>query len=266
MNRVTPETPLSQILAMLEQDGYVLMENALTANQLAELNAASDRQLALHPRTPGSTRVEVPRILEQDAVFEQLMDNPPTFRVARAVIGADIELATGGELDHKFAHTPAYIGWHGDFQWMSGVPYPRQNFFVRCVFFMDDVTDDMGPFTLIPGTHRKTEPCPEWRDSEGQPLRIEGQIGITGPSGSCLINNTEIWHTNWANTSDRDRRLIMVIYKHAWMKQWGEGYETSPEFAARQTDPIRRQLTGGFVWHQEAARFPAANYPLSDVP
>ena len=228
----------------MARDGYVLMENAIPAPLLAEINTAYDAQLALHPRKPGAARVEVKRILEQGEAFASLMDLPSTFAVARAVIGADIELASGGELDHKFGQTPAYIGWHGDFQWMTGVPLPRQNFWVRCTFFLGDVTADMGPFTLLPGTHKSPTPCPEWKDEKGQPVRQEGQIGITGPAGSCLINNTEIWHTNWPNTTDNDRRLIMLLYKHAWMKQWQDGYETSPDFAARQTDPLRRQLTG----------------------
>ncbi len=256
MNRITLQTPLSEALELLARDGYVLLENALSAEQLLELNRAYDAQLALHPRANGALRTEVPRILERDPAFEQLMDNAPVFDIARGVLGYDIELASGGELDHKYAHTPAYIGWHADFQWMTNVPLPRQNFWVRATYFLGDVHDDTGPFTLLSGTHSRAELCPETSPGQ-QPANTPGQIGITGPAGSCLINNTEIWHTNSANTSDCDRRLIMILYKHAWMKQWADGYDTTPEFAARQTDPIRRQLCGLVPWHQDAAHFPA---------
>jgi ectoine hydroxylase len=262
VNHVTPDTPLNEIVRLLQRDGYVLMENALTPEQVRELSAAYDRQLALHPPAPGATRVEVKRILEQDPVFEPLMDLPAVFPVARALIGADIELASSGELDHKLPNTPAYISWHNDFQWMVDVPYPRQNFWVRCTYFLSDVTPEMGPFTLLPGTHLADQACPsDFTAPDGQPRVMEGQIGITGPAGSCLINNTEIWHTNTPNRSDRPRRLIMILYKHAWMKQWQDGYETTPEFAARQTDPVRRQLTGNLVWHYGADHFPAARSP-----
>ncbi len=37
-------------------------------------------------------------------------------------------------------------------------------------------------------------------------------VRITGKAGSCLINNTEIWHTNTPNTTDRPRKLIMLLY------------------------------------------------------
>ncbi len=262
MNVVTPETPLAEITAFLQRDGYVLMQNALTPAQVSDLSAVYERQLERHPAKPGATRVEVPRILEQDPAFEMLMDLPTVFPVARAVIGADVELASSGELDYKLPRTPAYIAWHNDFQWITDVPYPHQNFWLRCTYFLSDVKEDTGPFTLLPGTHLKDHVCPNLTDDKGQPLFMPGQIGITGPAGSCLINNTEIWHTNSPLTGDQPRRLIMLMYKHAWMKQWQEGYQTTPEFAARQTDPLRRQLTGNIAWHQGRSAFPAAENPL----
>ncbi len=258
MNRVTPQTPLREIVALLKRDGYVLMENALSTEQVSSLRKAYDGQIEALNASPDTKRIEIKRILEKGEVFAQLMDLPTAFPVARHMIGADIELASGGELDHKAGHSPAHIGWHNDFQWMTNVPYPRQNFWIRCTYFLNDVTEEMGPFTLLPGTHLSDRACPlDWKKIDGQPVEREGQVGITGPAGSCLINNTEIWHTNTPNESDEARRLIMLLYKHAWMKSWQEGYELSPEFAAAQTDPVRRQLCGGFVWHHGADEFPA---------
>lgn len=269
MNLVNPDTPIPDILELFNRDGYVVMEDALTSAQVAEVSSAYDRELAAYletnPLKTGALRAEVKRILEKGPEFELLMDNPPVFRVAREVIGADIELASAGELDYKLPRTPSFIGWHNDFAWMVNVPYPRQNFWVRCTYFLSDVTQNNGPFTLLPGTHLRDHKCPDLRDEHGQPHYLEGQIGITGKAGSCLINHTEIWHCNSANRGDRPRRLIMLLYKHAWMKQWAGGYEdgslgayaTTPEFAARQTDPIRRQLTGGYAWNYNADHFPA---------
>lgn len=261
MNRVTPQTPLEEIVALIERDGYVLMENALNPLQVAEISAAYEEQLNREPVAPGTKRIEIKRILERDLRFEQLIDHPATFAVARAVIGADIELASGGELDHKMPQSPAHIGWHNDFSWMTNVPYPRQNFWIRCTYFLSDVTTESGPFTLLPGTHRMPNVCPgEWHDENGQPVEVKEQIPIIGPAGSCLINNTEIWHTNTPNVSEKARQLIMILYKHAWMKQWQEGYALSEGFALRQSDPLRRQLCGLYTWHLPASTFPANDY------
>jgi len=40
------------------------------------------------------------------------------------------------------------------------------------------------------------------------------------------------------------------------MKQWQEGYDITREFMERQTDPVRRQLCGGYSWHKGATHFP----------
>jgi ectoine hydroxylase len=260
LNVVTADTPLQQILELMQHDGYVLMEDALSQKQLKELNKAYDQQLEIHPSDP--KRVEIKRIMEQDPVFEQLMDLPTVFPVARALIGSDIELATSGELDHKMPNTPAHIGWHNDFVWMINVPYPRQNFWIRATYFLSDVTEEMGPFTLIPGTHLAKHACPsDYNDEQGKPKTIDGQVKIIGKAGSCLINNTEIWHTNTPNYSNDSRRLIMILYKHAWMKQWQNGYESSPEFCARQSDPLRQQLLGSITWHSHRPEaYPAFRY------
>jgi hypothetical protein len=44
------------------------------------------------------------------------------------------------------------------------------------------------------------------------------------------------------------------------MKQAGSGYAMTPEFVARQTEPIRRQLVGQFPWDGDFDRFPAFTY------
>ena len=36
MNRVTPQTPLDDIVELMQRDGYVVMDNALTPRQVAE--------------------------------------------------------------------------------------------------------------------------------------------------------------------------------------------------------------------------------------
>jgi len=152
LNVVARETPVAEVAEFVRRDGYVVMRDALTAAQLDEITEAYDRQLALHPREPGAIRLELPRLIELDPAFEQLMDNPPVFAVVRELLGPTLELGTGGELDCKFGPTPAYIAWHADFQFL-GIPYPRQFGWVRCVYLIGDVTTDMGPFTLVPGSH-----------------------------------------------------------------------------------------------------------------
>ena len=86
--------------------------------------------------------------------------------------------------------------------------------------------------------------------ADGHLPAIYNALRITGKAGDCLINDTEIWHTNTPNRSDQPRKLAMIMYKHAWMRMWEEGYEITPAFAGGQTDPVRRQLCGVGPWHR----------------
>jgi ectoine hydroxylase-related dioxygenase (phytanoyl-CoA dioxygenase family) len=262
---VQRDTPTGEVAELVRREGYAVMEDALTAEQLAEITRVYDRLLHENPPAPGAIRVELPRLFERDPVFEQFMDNPPVFAVVRELLGPTLDLATGGELDYKFGATPAYISWHADLQFLDGLAYPRQVFWVRCVYMIGDVTEDMGPFTLVPRTHlRDPEESHRHVDADGQPLPVEGQVPIVGRAGSCLINNTEIWHTNTPNTSGEARRLVMVLYKPVWMKPWDNGYDLTPEFTARQTDPVRRQLAGGCSWTEhDPGKFPVASWTPS---
>ncbi len=250
------ERDLQAKVESVRRDGYVVVPGALPPDVLAPMLRRYDQLMdeyiaKVHGDGPIPGHVDLTRILERDPVFEKLMDWPAVFPIARGVIGRDVTLAGGGEADYRPARAPAYISWHNDWAWMVDTAYPRQNFWVRCSYFLDDVTDEMGPFTLLPGSHLAGGPPPKEHTSpEGQPRDIPGMVRVTGKAGTCLINNTEIWHTNTPNRSDRPRKLIMLCYKHAWMRQWEEdGYELSRDFAERQTSPLRRQLCGIGVWH-----------------
>lgn len=181
------------------------------------------------------------------------MDVPKVIATAGCVIGPDLDLASGGELDYKApGRRSNFCGWHSDFTWIVSLPYPRQVFWIGCYFFIDDITPEVGPLSVIPGTHRSSGPPPrDYNTSaddpdhpEGYPCPIDDAFDVVGPAGSCLMLNIELWHMSRPNQSDRPRKLVKVHYKPPWMKVWGGGREYTEEFAERQTEPIRRQLAG----------------------
>lgn len=239
--------------AIVREHGYGVVRGALSAKELEVIRPRFHAVIgeAMAAAEQGSRHVEVRRLLEQDPCLANLMAQPVIFPIARQLIGRDITLASGGEGDCRPAGTGAFISWHNDFQWMTDLAYPLPHAWIRCTYLIDDVDADTGPFTLLPGTHRADRPCPtaEMTHPDGQPRVMPGQVAITGRAGDCLINNTEIWHTSTPNTSSAPRMLAMFLYKHAWMRQWEEGYDINPEFAAAQTDPIRQQLCGVGPWH-----------------
>jgi len=70
-------------------------------------------------------------------------------------------------------------------------------------------------------------------------------LPVTGTAGTCMINNTLIWHTGTPNQSENPRRIIWVVYKHtSWETAPQEHLRYTKELAERQTSSIRRRLCG----------------------
>ena len=235
----------------LNDQGYTVVSQAIAPHELAPMREAWDRLMNESvAANPDEIHVQIKRCLEQDPVFEPLMNWPTTFPIVHNVLGHDVTLLSSGEGDYRAPHTKAFISWHNDFAFLENLPYPRQVFLVRCTYFIDDVTPDMGPFTLLPGSHKFDHgPPDDMTDADGAAILPAEAVGVTGKAGDCLLNITEIWHTHTPNRSDRARKPLVICYKHAWMQPWGDGGNVTDAFAERQTDPVRRQLCGLVAWH-----------------
>ena len=132
--------------------------------------------------------------------------------------------------------------WHQDsMAWHQFAPQQH----ISCWVALDDATVENGCMTVVPGSHKDPNRPPPWANHDGQPRALPGMVPLPAPAGTCLINDTNIWHTAMPNRTSRPRRLVWVVYK--WSTQVYDvrpEWHHSPEFVARQTDPMRRALLG----------------------
>ena len=114
----------------------------------------------------------------------------------------------------------------------------------------------MGPFSIVPGSQTRPDDPPGSANSFAEnpstqaPSYTGSELGnmpqmkkITAPAGTAVIWNVALWHTATANTSPRDRRLIVYGYTHFWVKQW-EDRTPAREIVAWADTPQKRQLMG----------------------
>jgi ectoine hydroxylase-related dioxygenase (phytanoyl-CoA dioxygenase family) len=81
---------------------------------------------------------------------------------------------------------------------------------------------------------------------------MPGMKKMIGPAGSVLVWDVTLWHTGTANTSNRDRRLLIYGYMPFWVKKWES--RTPPESIIHWADtPQRRQLIGIHAVHGRAS-------------
>jgi ectoine hydroxylase-related dioxygenase (phytanoyl-CoA dioxygenase family) len=231
-----------------EANGYLLIEDALTPDELAAYRAAADdaeERWRRMPELPGC-RIpefeEIEGILEYDLRFLDLLEHPRLFPLVREVLGPDIQM-----IDNGYYITPPGNGvrgsaWHSDVaRRMRGVEHSRSVMMVRLMIPLEDVAADGGATLVIPGSHRF--PATVEIPKVDLPEEMPGAVPLACKAGAAYFFNGHLHHSPSNNRSASTRRMLLFNYGHRWMRMW-KGHEPSPWLLSQAHTPIRKQLLG----------------------
>jgi ectoine hydroxylase-related dioxygenase (phytanoyl-CoA dioxygenase family) len=229
-------------------DGYLVIENALSPDELEAARRAADAAEAVwraDPSRPG-TRIpeflEIEGILEYDPLFFDLAVHPRIFPLIREILTADVAL-----IDHAYYITPpggALDGeaWHTDVRKrVPGVHHAGSTMMVRAMIALDDIPEDGGATLVLPGTHRQPDDTAIPRVAV--PEDMPGAVVLSCKAGTAYFFNGNLVHSPGTNRSTATRRVLLFNYGHKWMRMWA-GHEPSARLAASASTPLRRQLLG----------------------
>src|SRR5262245_26801035 len=148
-------------IATLVRDGYLVRERLLTMAQverlrgaLAEAAARDERSEAGGGRAFGG--IFLRHLADKHPAFLEMIDFPPAVSVARAIFGPMVQLR-GFTARICDPGTPGQeTEWHFH---LRLVPEPLPPMFsppqaLDTLIYLDDLDDDTGPFSLVPGSHR----------------------------------------------------------------------------------------------------------------
>jgi hypothetical protein len=235
-----------------EEDGFLVVKNALDPDTVARLCEAGDRLCATDRtrdryRTADGQYDGFRNCIALDDAFLPLLTNPKTVPLLVQLLGPNIHLITS-HLIHKLpnpADTPRtrrVPGWHrdvaGTVEDLGHANIPRLE--VKCAYYLNDLRDPCSGATLFsPGSHllkRRLE-IPEGRsDPENvyEP-RLE--------PGDAVFFENRTWHAGTVNLTGKTVRAVMFGYGHLWLKPFD--YAVQPaELTDKVTDDIGRQLLG----------------------
>ncbi|MDA0207657.1 MAG: phytanoyl-CoA dioxygenase family protein, partial [Acidobacteria bacterium] len=81
---------------------------------------------------------------------------------------------------------------------------------VRVLYYLDDLTPERAPLKVIPHSHLSLH-------ADANPyhryLRHPEEVMVTCRAGSAAIINQSIFHANYPNVSQEDRRLLAIAYR-----------------------------------------------------
>ncbi|MEM7127611.1 MAG: phytanoyl-CoA dioxygenase family protein [Chloroflexota bacterium] len=238
----------------MERDGYVYFPNFLDADEIAELRTiahnldpiAENFDIDMSVEANGHMQKCINAVFNRDPLFLKYLDKPGMIELAEAVHGSDGHIVSmhtwlvgAGRPDQDL---------HADWQPFTlpadvlANPRVRLPIFITTAhIYLDDMTEELGPTKLIPGSHRagqKPNGAREWNGKNEQ--------SFLGKAGDCIFFRSEIWHRGAANRSDQIRHTFMVHYAHRMITQKFPPYldfRYNPDVIAAAT-PRQRRLLG----------------------
>ncbi|MBT5874399.1 MAG: hypothetical protein HOH43_13355 [Candidatus Latescibacteria bacterium] len=235
---LTPE--LSREVAYFLKWGYLVVEDAISLDQVETLRTALDAAFGGQEKSERQEGQFIHQLLEEDDRFAFLLDNPTVMLRMNAILGNCVQLHSAtARVTSPGANEQS---WHRDGPWPmdpDGTPYGSTPGQINCGYFLDELTTENGPIAIVPGSHRAL-----FRPPEGHPTFPDEKIVFAKP-GQAVMFDGWLYHRGMANNSEICRRVCLMCYQNAWMKS-REPFDGPRVTALRENgSPEQKLLLGG---------------------
>lgn len=218
-----------QQIEFYHENGYLVVSNVLSANELRALRLAAERMVDESRSVNGNTALydledehssALPRVRRlkdpdrHDNDFARLRDHPKVMAILNALWGTGIRFDKS-KLNMKSPDGGSAVEWHQDWAF-----YPHTNDDLAAVGFMiDDATLENGPMMVIPGSHRG--PVFDHHvngsfcgaiDVAQEGVDLSTAVPLIGTAGSVTVHHVRMVHGSAANRSDTQRRFLLHQY------------------------------------------------------
>jgi hypothetical protein len=195
----------ADLLATLEQDGYAIVPEVLSTDQVATIREAVAPLFRHHVGRNAFEGFRTRRLyspLDDTDALDGIVEHPTALGVIDRILDPNYLLSQlqvidilPGE-DAQLLHTD-----DGFYSW----PRPRPPLGVATIIAIDDFTEDNGATRLIPGSHKWDQRLPSEREEAGA-------VPAVMPAGSMLIFLGTTWHGGGANHTSRSRMCVTAQY------------------------------------------------------
>lgn len=237
-----------------DEDGFVLLEDALSPGEVAELIQVMDelttrcqQERELDPQEPFQIR----NIVAAHPRLRQMIDHPRLLPLVVDVMGVNIQIRTShldvrppmavSAAQKELGSRESFFPWHSDgpnFGWPTTdgvIPYME----VKVGYYLTDLTQhNSGAICVVRGSHRIRQ-----RDDQGNWLFDPADIvEVNVKPGTAMLWRTALIHAVTPNLSDHARKCLYYGYTHRWVRP--SDYDHQEPAVLAGCTPVQLQLLG----------------------
>ena len=216
----------------LDTEGYLVIENVLTVDDIAKIGARLDALLDAEGEDAGKEVHQeagtdrLANLVDKGAVFEIFYTHPKFVAAAAYILSGDIKFSA---LTARFAKPGegAQI-LHRDY---GTVKVPGVWEAVNSIWLLDDYTVENGATRVVPGSHLWPTPPPS--EEAGSPLvsdedsqaaendlrdpvnKHPEQRLVVQKAGTVVVFNCNLWHSGTLNQTQQRRRGVYSSWVRA---------------------------------------------------
>ena len=168
-------------------------------------------------------------ILDRVPKLYQVYDHPKVRGALVSLLGEDFRMS-----GHRHCHVnppgTRSQSWHQD----SVNLRHHQIRTVLAMYYPQDVSPDLGPTVLMPGTHFRNAPT----DRMATYANFREQVVLDVEAGTVAIAHYDIWHAATANRGNRTRHMLKFLFNRA-SEPKAPSWNHNPEQASKSV----RRLT-----------------------
>lgn len=232
-------TTLESHLENIRRDGYTIVENAIEAALVDELNLALQQLENVRGIQPGNNRFEGGRtiriynLLAEQPVFQQIPVHASLLPIVEAVLdpGCLVSSLSSIAIDPGETAQPLHVD-----DTLYGLPRPHEAIVCNSMWALTDFTRENGATRIVPGSHL-------WKERPAYGAHHDS-IPAEMSRGSLLIWNGSLWHGGGANHSDQRRVGIAMNYCAGFLRQQENQQLGIPPDVARGFSDRLLQLAG----------------------
>ena len=232
----TMDDTVDDTVAALETDGYAMIPDAITTEQVE--SARRDLEDILE-RTPsgrddfeGRSTRRVYALFAKTRALDVMATHPVVLGVLDRVLG-DYQLSAPAAISIGPGEVAQPL--HPD-DAIYPMPRPHQELVVNVMWPLEEFTEVNGATRIVAGSHRWIEERP----SDTTPTTT-----VEMPARTALVYLGSVWHGGGANHTDRARLGVVLHYASAWLRPVENHVLAVPPDMAR-TLPTRLQELLGY--------------------